>query len=62
MNKSRENVTTFIRKQFASDNMNSKHDKYHYGRYELKELLDYMYDQIPQNENQNLNCKYTWEQ
>lgn len=55
--KSREDVVAFIEEQFKWDHECSleKGHQTHYGRQELRELLDFLYGGPPENEEQRLH-------
>ena len=57
--KSRKDVAKFISNQFESDVYEDleKGNRFHYGRQELKQLMDYIYNSEPNNEDEKLIFK-----
>jgi len=57
--KTREEVARFVEKQFLwSYNCSRSKTAHHYGRQEARELLDFIYGEEPQNEEQKIKTVY----
>lgn len=53
---SRKDVIDFINAQLGHhpNNIKRKHNKYHYGYVELRDLLDFLYDGLPTTKEEEL--------
>jgi hypothetical protein len=58
--KTREEVARFVEKQMGSNYICSRNKNYadHYGLQELRELMDFIYGEEPQNEEQKIKAVY----
>jgi hypothetical protein len=57
--KTREEIARFVEKQFLwSHNCSLSKTAIHYGRQEVRELMDFIYGEEPQNEEQKIKTVY----
>lgn len=60
--RTREEAVKFVTKQFDDVNPTerNKGGQVHYGLQELRDLMDFLYEQEPQSEAEQLNAKTWW--
>jgi len=57
--KTREEVARFVEKQFLGKyNCTRRKNAHHYGRQEVRELMDFIWGEEPQNEEQKIKTVY----